>query len=178
MIASASSSTSSSACDCITNKQYGAPADCGKWGQGDYKPDYFCYVKDPSGCKCAVPSYVYKGMSWRYCGPTLAEMQKFLSFDDESNGIVAKPSGYGYCAEINHNNDKISQAAAPPTPTPAPVPTVSNCPRFRCIGDAGSCCSSSGPTCTSRFGSTYKYLGKCASTGKQIWSGFIECYCP
>eukprot|EP01023_Acetabularia_acetabulum_P042400 TRINITY_DN4185_c0_g1_i6.p1 TRINITY_DN4185_c0_g1~~TRINITY_DN4185_c0_g1_i6.p1 ORF type:complete len:436 (-),score=124.59 TRINITY_DN4185_c0_g1_i6:182-1489(-) len=134
-------------CDCVESNSQGAPNGCGLWGDVQ-NGDYICYVRDQSTCPCSQSSSSFSGIGWRYCGPTLGEMQKWLTINDGPNMIESMGSQWGYCGQLNYVDDALVQApdATPipvsPSPQPVPnVPVVQDCPRFRCLGDASACCS-------------------------------------
>eukprot|EP01025_Chloroclados_australasicus_P014091 TRINITY_DN16585_c0_g2_i2.p1 TRINITY_DN16585_c0_g2~~TRINITY_DN16585_c0_g2_i2.p1 ORF type:complete len:343 (+),score=32.76 TRINITY_DN16585_c0_g2_i2:96-1124(+) len=87
------------ACRC---RKFGdQPLGCANHGDIE---ESICYVADPDRCTCAVPSALYPGMRWRYCGQSMQEMSIFLSINDIVNGVQGK-SQDGYCEGVNFQQD-------------------------------------------------------------------------
>eukprot|EP01023_Acetabularia_acetabulum_P051407 TRINITY_DN5678_c0_g2_i1.p1 TRINITY_DN5678_c0_g2~~TRINITY_DN5678_c0_g2_i1.p1 ORF type:complete len:360 (-),score=79.02 TRINITY_DN5678_c0_g2_i1:73-1152(-) len=90
-------------CQC---KTFGSqPKGCGIHGINQNDPkDYICYVKNPN-CFCAQRSKLYAGQSWRYCGESLKQMQKYLNIDNQDNGISPPLQTNGFCGSLDADKD-------------------------------------------------------------------------
>eukprot|EP01024_Parvocaulis_polyphysoides_P022447 TRINITY_DN20783_c0_g1_i1.p1 TRINITY_DN20783_c0_g1~~TRINITY_DN20783_c0_g1_i1.p1 ORF type:complete len:340 (-),score=52.55 TRINITY_DN20783_c0_g1_i1:162-1181(-) len=158
-------------CNCLQVSSQGAPSLCGKWGD-QQNGDNICYV--PSSCMCAQDSLQYSGLKWRYCSNTLQTMKNWLDFEDDTNEISIRQGEFGYCPEMNPDDDMMGTVRPPTSGT---YPTLQQCPLFSCIGDARDCCANPGGTCNTRFGTSYSYVGRCQN-GKHVWDdGIIQCAC-